>query len=77
MWSWPGCPEISTDCTRRRTALDCAGAVTASAVAAGVLFGAQRAAVDGAAQLQPVVSLVRGLGDRRCGMEPRGVQQEP
>ncbi len=38
-------------------------AATAGAAAAGVLFGAQRA-VDGAAQLQPAVPLVRGLGDR-------------
>src|SRR4029077_15644867 len=42
----------------------------------GVLFGTQRAAVDGATQLQLAVSLVRGLGDRRRGVEPRGIQQE-
>jgi len=41
------------------------------------LFGAQRAAVAGATQLQLAVPLVRGLGDRQRGVEPRGVQQEP
>jgi hypothetical protein len=58
------------------TALDCAGGVTASAVAAGVLYSAQRAAVDGAAQLQAAVPLVRGLRDRRRDVEPGCVQQE-
>ena len=41
------------------------------------LFGAQRAAADGATELQLAVSLVCGLGDRRRGVEPRRVQQEP
>jgi hypothetical protein len=36
----------------------------------------QRAAADGAAQLEPVVPLVRRLGDRRRGVEPRGDQQK-
>src|SRR5437899_5412917 len=34
-------------------------------------------AVDGATELQLAVPLVRGLGDRRRGVETRGVQQEP
>src|SRR5579864_265494 len=42
-----------------------------------VLFGAQRAAVDGAAELQPAFPLVRGIRDRRGSVEPRCVQQEP
>src|SRR5579859_5192398 len=58
------------------TALDCARTVTAGVAAAGVLFGAQRAAPDGAAQLQLADPLVRGLGDRRRGVESRDVQQE-
>ena len=40
-------------------------------------YGAQRAAADGATELQPAVPLVRGHGDGRTGVEPRGVQQEP
>src|SRR5947207_1771541 len=56
---------------RSGTALDCSRTVTAGAAAAGVLFGAQRAAVDGAAQLQLAVPLVRGFGNRRRGVEPR------
>lgn len=46
------------------------------AVAAGVLYSAQRAAVDGAAQLQAAVPLVRRLRDRRRDVEPGCVQQE-
>src|SRR3989442_1429850 len=51
--------------------------VTAGVAAAGFLFGAQRAVVDGAAELQLAVSLVCGAGNRRHGMEPRSIQQEP
>jgi len=35
----------------------------------------KQAKAEYAAQLQPVVPLVRGLGDRRCGMEPRRVRR--
>src|SRR5215469_16978191 len=45
-------------------AIDSAGAVTAGIAAAGVLFGAQRAAADGAVELQPAFPLVRGIRDR-------------
>jgi hypothetical protein len=43
------------------TPFDCAGGVVAGAPAAGAVFGAQRAAVDGTARLQPAVPLVRGF----------------
>ena len=45
-----------------RPAVDSAGAAAARAAAAGALHDSQRAAADGAAGLQPAVSLVRGLG---------------
>jgi len=49
-----------------RTAVDCAGEAGARAVVAGAVLGAERAAVDGADRLQPVVPLVRRLGYGRC-----------
>ena len=42
-----------------RSAVDCAGEAAARPAAAGVVHDPQRAAVDGATRLQPVVSLVR------------------
>src|SRR4026209_2685157 len=45
----------------RRPAVDPAGAVAAGPAAASALHGAQRAAADGAARLQPALSLVRGV----------------
>ena len=77
MRSWRGCPRLRWAVLAAGTALDCARTVTAGAVAAGFLFGAERTAADGATELQLAVSLVCGLGDRRPGMESRRLQQEP
>jgi transposase len=44
---------------------------------AGFLLDPQRTPAHGAGSLQPVVSLVRGPGHRRCGLGPLGVFQEP
>src|SRR5215216_232413 len=60
-----------------RAAVDRAGAVAASVVAASALLGAQRADVDGAVAIQHVVPLVRGPEHGRRGLERDHFQQEP
>src|ERR1035441_6196673 len=57
--------------------VDSAGAVAASAVAAGFIHGAQRTLADGRAGLQPVVPVVCGVAHGRCGVGRNRVQQEP
>src|SRR5450755_556963 len=57
-------------------ALDRAGKAAAGAAVATAVFDSQRAAVDGAAGIQPVVPLVRGTEHRRTGVGADGVQQE-
>src|SRR4051794_3889132 len=52
---------LRRDVRRGRTPLHRPRAVAACPAVAMPLFGAQRAAADGAAGLQPVVPLVRGL----------------
>ena len=47
------------------SSFDSAGAAAAGPAAAGALLGAKRADADGAARVQPAVSLVRGPGDGR------------
>src|SRR6059058_4418936 len=44
-----------------RATVDRTGEIVASAPAAGAVLGAKRTDVDGTAQLQPAVPLVRGL----------------
>src|SRR5271170_4824819 len=62
---------------RLRAAFDCAGVYSARTLVAGVLFGALGAVAGRADRLQPFVSLVCWPGYGRCGVEPRGVLQEP
>ena len=67
----------STACTRTRAGprsrpSDCCGPCCCRSSTRS-----QRADADGAAELQPAVPVVRGTGDGRAGVEPRGVQQEP
>ena len=59
-----------------RAAVDSARAAVARVAAAGALHDPQRAAVDGAAGLQPAVSLVRGPGDRRRGVGADDLHEE-
>ena len=49
----------------------------AGLAAAGVLLDPLGAPADGAARLQPAVSLVRGARRGRCGVGPLDVLQEP
>src|SRR5271157_2597725 len=57
--------------------VDSSGEAVAGAVAAGSVFPAQRAATDGADELQPVVPLVRGLESGRCSLGCDGVHEKP
>ena len=52
------------------------GEAAARAAAAGALHDPQRAAADGAAGLQPAVSLVRGARDGRRGVVADDVHEE-
>src|SRR5580698_4501062 len=74
-----GVTEPRTGCAVRGrwAAVDSAGVHSASASAAGVLFYSFRATAGGADRLQPAVSLVRGTGHGRWGLEPCGVFEEP
>ena len=67
------CPAGLLSCTPPPATLDSTGASFAGLAAAGALHGAQRAAFDGAAGLQPAVSLVRRLEPRRSGLGRHGV----
>src|SRR5246127_4893146 len=58
-------------------ALDRSRVCAAGAAAAGVLLGAVGAATGRADRLQPAVSLVRGPGHGRRGVEPCRVLEEP
>src|SRR5260370_13200294 len=63
-------------CTPKWGGHDCPGEAAAGAVAAGALYGAQRADADGAIELQSAVSLVCGNERRRCGVGRDRVHQE-
>src|SRR5437763_7128269 len=58
-------------------AIDRAGEAAAGLAAASAVHGAQRAAADGAVELQPVVPLVCGAEHGRRGVGADGVHQEP
>ena len=62
---------------QRGPAVDCAGEVVASAVAADAVLDPQRAAADGTDRLQPAVPLVRGPERGRRGLGRDHVHQEP
>src|ERR1035437_3946331 len=70
-------PRVRCSVRGLRAAVDCAGVYSAGAAVAGVLLGALGATAGRADRLQPAVSLVRGPGHGRCGVEPRGIFQEP
>ncbi len=58
-------------------ACDSCRETAAGAVAADSVWAAQRAATDGADELQPAVSLVCGFEPGRCGVGGNGVHEEP
>ena len=72
----PGC-GVRQAVRRHRARFDPTRAAAAGGSAAGVLLDPLRAAVDGAARLQPALSLVRWAGRGRRGVGPLGVLQEP
>src|SRR5271163_415650 len=57
--------------------VDPPGDAAAGDAAAGVLLDPLGAAADGAVGVRPAVPLVRGAGDRRSGLEPFELLEEP
>ncbi len=69
--------RISRRSTRFRKAFDPARAPDPGGPSADPVLDPLRTAVDGADGLQPDVPLVRGARDRRSGLGPHGIHQEP
>src|ERR1700681_1940789 len=67
---------VWADVPRLGPALNRAGKAAAGAAVATAVFDSQRAAVDGAARIQPAVPLVRGAECGRAGVGADRVQQE-
>src|ERR1700680_1489938 len=67
---------VWADVSRLGAALELPGKASAGAAVAVAVFDSQRAAVDGAARIQPAVPLVRGTECGRAGVGADRVQQE-
>src|SRR6266478_9050978 len=62
---------------RRRPQVHTAGAFAAGIIAADALHGPERADADGAARIQPAVSVVCWTVGQRAGLAPDSIHEEP